>query len=71
MERITTKEKLINKLNDKWRMHSKIFNAAIKVARSDPTLDNDQIECQYCTRKFGVKAAVRHIPVCRIKCGRR
>ena len=43
------------KLNQKWKVHSAQFRAAIMSAKTGKTVEgvpDDRIECEYCNRKF-------------------
>ena len=56
------------KLNQKWKIHSAQFRAAIMSAKTGKTVEgvpDDRIECEYCNRKFAEQTAERHIPVCK------
>lgn len=55
------------KLNNKWKIHSAQFRAAIESARTGKVIEgvpDDRVECGYCGRKFAPATAERHIPLC-------
>lgn len=55
------------KLNDKWRLYSAQFRAAVQSAKTGKIVEgvpDDRIECEHCGRKFAAVPAQRHIPLC-------
>ena len=62
------------KLNNKWRIHSAQFRAAIVSAKTGKIVEgvpDDRIECEHCGRKFASIPAQRHIPLCAQKASER
>lgn len=58
---------LNSKLNEKWRIYSAQFRAAVESAKTGNIVEgvpDDRVECEHCGRKFAAITAERHIPIC-------